>query len=345
MKRVIVAPLNWGLGHASRCVIIIKSLLKNNFIPVIAGDGDSLLFLQKEFPQLETILLPSYAIQYGNRLKLQLVFQTPRILKAVAKERKVIEDYVDMHDDVVGIISDNRFGVRSERIPSVYITHQIQVRSGWTTFLTSFVHQRIIRKFDECWIPDDEKSSLSGKLSAVKKNIGQKFMGTLSRLTFEKKESNYDLAVILSGVEPRRSQLEEKLLATLKAYEGEVVLVRGVVEEEQKVERKGNMLLYNFALTNELQEIVNTSEVVISRSGYSSIMDLAATQKKAVLIPTKGQTEQEYLGYYLSKTNRVVSVSEDLFSMYHIEAAKKMIGLESGKTDLPKELFGLFERE
>ena len=132
-KKIIVAPLNWGLGHASRCVPIINALLENSFIPIIASDGNSLVFLQKEFPRFEYIELPSYNISYGKNLKLKLLLQAHKILKTVRKEQKIIELYVAQNKDVIGIISDNRFGVRSDKIPSVYITHQLNVLSGFTT--------------------------------------------------------------------------------------------------------------------------------------------------------------------------------------------------------------------
>lgn len=345
MKKIIVAPLNWGLGHASRCVPIIRSLLENNFIPVIASDGGAFLFLRKEFPELETIQLPAYHISYAKYLKWHLLFQTPRILKAIAAERKVIEEFVSNNDDVIGVISDNRFGARSTKIPSVYITHQINVLSGWTTFLTSYAHQRVIRNFDECWIPDEENALFSGKLSRSNRNLSQKYIGTLSRFSKEKKKYKYDIAVVLSGLEPHRSQLEKKLRASLEQYKGNVVFIRGIIESEQKKNCNENITTYNYVLSKELQEILNASAVVVSRSGYSSIMDYAATEKKAVLIPTKGQSEQEYLCKYLASKGVIISVNEDTFSVQHIDKAKNLNGLNVKERLLNANLFSLFERK
>ena len=186
MKKIIVAPLNWGLGHASRCIPIINSLLENSFTPIIASDGNALLFLKKEFPDLEFLELPSYNISYAKNLKWSLLLQIPIILRSIKKEGKYIDDFVT-ENNVIGIISDNRFGVRSKKVHSVYITHQITVLSGIFTFFTSKIHQNIIRKFDECWIPDFENSEFSGKLSVSKNNLNQKYIGVLSR--FKKVEN------------------------------------------------------------------------------------------------------------------------------------------------------------
>ncbi|MDT7831110.1 glycosyltransferase [Flavobacteriaceae bacterium S356] len=343
MKKIIVAPLNWGLGHASRCVPIIRLLIKYKYSPVIATDGVALLFLKKEFPELETIQLPSYNIKYGKNLTKLLLFQTPKILKAITAERKVIEEYIQDHDDVIGVISDNRFGVRSDKVPSVYITHQVNVLSGMWTWLTSFVHQKIIRRFDECWIPDEELSLLSGKLSRSKRSLHQKYIGSLSRFSKENKKHLHDVVVVLSGLEPNRTQLEEKLHEALEEYKGKIVFIRGVLESEQKKDHKNNITIYNYVLSQELQEILNTAKVVVSRSGYSSIMDYAVTGKKAVLIPTKGQTEQEYLAKYLAQKGNIVSVSENMFCAKDIERAQDLSGLTVEDKILNKELLSLFK--
>ncbi len=345
MKKIIVAPLNWGLGHASRCVPIIRSLKTNKYTPVIAGDGDALRFLQKEFPELESIQLPSYNISYAKNLKRHLLFKVPKILKAVIAERKVVEQYINEHNDVVGVISDNRFGVRSVNVPSIYITHQVNVLSGFWTPLTSFVHQKIIQRFDECWIPDDSACSLSGKLSRSKRKLCKKHIGILSRFSKQKKKATYDLAVILSGPEPLRTQLENTLLTALKEYKGTTVFVRGIMESAPKKSTQKNISIHNYMLSEELQEVLHTSEVVISRSGYSSVMDYAATGKKGILIPTKGQTEQEYLAHYLAKQGYVLSIEEKSFDIKYIEEAKNLKGLPPNKTGLDKELFSLFERK
>jgi len=342
MKKVIVAPLNWGLGHASRCVPIIKHLIENNFIPIIASDGEALKFLSKEFPDLETINLPSYNISYGKNVKWNLFKKTLTIKKAVRQERKVLEKYLIDTIEVVGIISDNRFGIFSKKIPSVYITHQINVLSGLLTPITSFFHQRIIKNFNECWIPDELNSKFSGKLSLSNRRLNQKYIGILSRLNKIEIEKTIDILIVLSGPEPNRSSLEYKLQQLFEKTEKNVWLVRGVIEKEKVLEEKGNLKIFNFMLSKELEKTMNSAKLIICRSGYSSIMDLVALNKQALLIPTENQSEQEYLakhlhnqGYFNFLDEKNLNESIENLSGSHFE-------IEYKKRDFSADLFNLF---
>ena len=341
-KKVIVAPLNWGLGHASRCVPIINALISNNFTPIIASDGQSLLFLQKEFPALESIVLPSYQISYGKNLKLKLTLQLPKLYQTFKKENSLVKDFINKNKDVVGIISDNRFGVFNNTIPSIYITHQVNVLSGFTTFLTSFIHQKIIKKFNQCWVPDTQNSQFSGQLSFTNKKINIKYIGVLSR--FKKQELKKEIAVlvVLSGPEPNKTFLEKKLKSTFKNDDKKIVFVLGNIEQNQKKWQKNNITFYNYVLSNQLEKLINTSEIIICRSGYSSIMDLAVLHKKAFFIPTKHQTEQEYLASFL-ETKKIAPFSTiESFSKEKLTKIKDYKGLQTNKTELDANLFSLF---
>ncbi len=346
MKKIIIAPLNWGLGHATRCVPIIKALIENKFSPIIASDGDALRFLQKEFPNVAYLELPSYHISYAKNIKWSLMLQLPKILKAVRKERQIIEAYVASHKEVIGVISDNRFGIKSKKVSSVYVTHQLNVLSGWSTFMTSKIHQNIIKKFDECWIPDDEHSTFSGKLSSVEnKSIHKKHIGLLSRFQHQNSPIKNDVLIILSGVEPQRTLLAQKLKAEFENYKGKVVLVQGKIEKQQKITQKKQLKIYNFMLSDELETAINQSELIICRSGYSSIMDLAILQKKVFFIPTKHQNEQEYLADYLSKKKFVPFCHQEDFTLEKITDVEGFTGLKAKKTSVNPDLFRLFERK
>lgn len=296
----MVAPLNWGLGHATRCIPIIRQLEKESFEPVLASDGDALKLLKKEFPHLSSIDLPSYDITYskkGEFLKWKLMMSSPKILKAVRDEKKLTKKIVEEYQ-IKAIISDNRFGVRCSKLQkNVFITHQLNVLSGNTTFLSSSLHRKYIQKFNQCWVPDYEGSTnLSGILghSPVKpENV--RYFGPLSR--FEKRNipKVYDYLVLLSGPEPQRSILENILLTTFENTKKKILFVRGVMTGENLEVENPHINIKNHLFGKLLQEAINCSEIVISRSGYTSIMDLAKLQKKAFFIPTPGQSEQEYL--------------------------------------------------
>lgn len=344
-KKILIAPLNWGLGHATRCIPIINALIIEGFTPIIAGDGDSLKLLQKEFPKLQSFTLPSYHIQYaknGKNLKFKLLFDIPRIIKIVKLEKQVVADIIEK-ENIIGIISDNRFGVRSSKIPSVYITHQIDVASGATSWITSKIHQNIIVKFDVCWVPDyKDEDNLAGKLSHTNATkLRLKYIHPLSRFD----ESNafvemptgnkkYDFMVLLSGPEPQRSLLEKKLLKQLKSTSKKVLFVRGVIsdkENEKLVVGNKNMIIVNYMLQDDLQKAINESEFIITRSGYSTIMDLERLKAKAFFIPTPGQYEQEYLAKYFEKKNIAPYSKQADFSFKMLEELENYDGFTRKK--------------
>ncbi|MGK4566880.1 glycosyltransferase [Flavobacterium sp. 3HN19-14] len=208
---------------------------------------------------------------------------------AILNEKRTIEKWVDEYN-LEGIISDNRLGVRNRKIPSVFITHQLNVLTGNTSEITSKLHQYIIRKFDECWVPDFEKMpNLTGKLGHLRKtDLKIKYIGPLSRIRKLDIPQKYDLMVILSGPEPQRTMLEEKIKSELMQFNGKVVFIAGKVETLQKSELKGEVKYYNFMNSEQLEKTFNQSKLVLCRSGYTTIMDLAQLGKKAFFIPTPG---------------------------------------------------------
>lgn len=349
-RNVLVAPLNWGLGHATRCIPIIEALEKQHFTPIIASDGMALDILRKEFPHLKALELPSYQIEYSKRgifFKWKLLKNFPKTLAAIKNEKKLIKQWVDDYQ-LAGIISDNRLGVRSNKIPSVFVTHQLNVMSGLTTWISSKLHQNIIRKYDECWVPDyEQKPDLTGNLGHLEEtNIPLRYLGPLSRFKKMALPKKYDLMVILSGPEPQRSMLEEKLRTLLPKYNGAVVFICGKVEKQQQTEQIGNITFYNFMQTEQLQQSFNESEVVLSRSGYTTIMDLAKLHKKAFFIPTPGQYEQEYLAKKLKRDGFVPYALQDDFKLENLIQVDVYKGLPHKKSKIEwAELFSLFERK
>lgn len=343
-KRVLITPLDWGLGHATRCIPIIEALLKRNCEVLIASSGSALKLLRKEFPDLEVFALPSYRIHYprtGSFVS-SIAMQAPKIFRAITNEHKRIEKIVrDNNIDL--ILSDNRYGCWSDKIPSVFISHQlnIQLPGGWKLFKPVFdsLHNRMIKKFDQCWIPDDPELNLAGELTKNHK-LDVKPIGVLSRFKKGNAVLKYDLAVVLSGPEPQRTMLEEIIFKQIRNHALSIIVVRGVVEAEGNWKQDGNLVIVNFLQSKRLEEIMNQSKLIISRSGYSTIMDLARLEKKAILIPTPGQTEQEYLAdelrnkkifYSLSQENfdltKALSESEGFTGFSNIESESKLLSI------------------
>lgn len=348
MKRILVAPLNWGLGHATRCIPIIKALIANNFEPVIASDGEALRLLKKEFPKLQALELPSYNITYSkkaNSFKLKLIKDSPSLLKTIKREKKVTESLIKS-ENISGIISDNRFGVRDKNVPSVFITHQLRVLSGSTTWLSSKLHQNIISKFDECWVPDHiGTKNLSGNLGHIEGYQSSiKYLGPLSRFERQDLEKKYNLLVVLSGPEPQRSFLEVKLLDELQSFNGKVCFIKGLIENEQHKTQINHITTYNFMKSQELEKALNESELVLSRSGYTSIMDYAKLEKKAFLIPTPGQFEQEYLAKKFDDEKVAPTCKQKDFKIDMLNEIENYSGFKYLQYDLNyKKLFSLFQ--
>jgi predicted glycosyltransferase len=234
-----------------------------------------------------------------------ILIQSKNFFKQIKKEKIQLQNIVNEYNIDI-IISDNRFGCFSEKAKNIFITHQINIQTGFT--LSDFIVRKInhfyLKKFDEIWIPDVEKEpSLAGALShgAANNLPSLHYLGVLSRL--EKKEFRkiYDVLVILSGPEPQRTILEEKILAQAEKINYKFLIIRGIVSEKKDFIRKKNLDIYDYATSEMLQNFFFSSEVIISRSGYTTLMDLALTGKKALLIPTPGQTEQEYLARSLAE--------------------------------------------
>jgi uncharacterized protein (TIGR00661 family) len=349
-KNILVAPLNWGLGHATRCIPIIRELEKNGFTPVLASDGVALHLLQKEFPHLQSLELPSYEIEYaknGDDFKWKLIKNSPKMIEAIFAEKKIVKKWISEFD-LQGIISDNRLGVYSKKIPSVLMTHQLNVLSGKTTWISSKLHQYFIKKFTECWISDKkENQNLPGKLGHLKNSsLNLKYLGPLSRLEKKDLPIKYDLMVILSGPEPQRTFLEQKLSKEIKSFNGKILFIKGIIESEQRIDQDENVNYYNFMTSSEIETAINESKIVLCRSGYTTVMDLAKLQKKAFFIPTPGQFEQEYLARRLKRNGFLPYAKQDDFVIKNLSEVSLYGGLPHLINEIDwKQLFVLFERE
>ena len=316
--KILICPLNWGLGHATRCVPIISRYLADGHEVQIAADGYPLEFLKQAFPALKTIELPSYQVKY-SKLKTQIfamLQNIPYIMYGVANEYKKLHQILtNEHFDLV--ISDNRFGLHVKKnhsnVRTIYITHQIMVKmpKGLKIFepLVAKIHKNYIEKFDECWIPDiAENGGYAGDLShKYKLPHNAKYIGLLSRfsnITVDKIESPFKIVAVLSGLEPHRTMLEHKLIEKFRKSPHPALIVYGQPRPERREYTIGNVTLMSHLPHGTLAAYLQSAEHIICRSGYSTIMDLIELNciHKAEFIPTPGQTEQEYLcDYWLKK--------------------------------------------
>jgi len=315
-KTVLVAPLNWGLGHATRCMPIINCLLEQGATVILASDGHSLELLRYEYPELTVLETPAYDITYASaNMVWNITPQITTILRTIGKEKRWLEKAIyDFEIDAV--ISDNRYGLFNNEIPCIFLTHQINIiLPEAISGVVNFQNRRYIKRFTECWVPDFAgEPNLSGKLSHRTKIRNPKYIGPLSRLEAVATEKTYRAAIILSGPEPQRTKLEDILLEQLNHVSGRFILIRGIPGSPLTLNHP-NVETRNFATASELSEIISASEVVISRSGYSTIMDLVKLGAKAILIPTPGQTEQEYLGAAFHSAGQFYCCAQDGFDL------------------------------
>lgn len=340
--KILIAPLDWGLGHATRCIPIIRELITQGAEVYIAGTKLTNSIIAEEFPTLLYFDLNGYNVTYSKSkslLPLKMVLQIPKILKAINTEHAVLNSLVDQyHFDM--IISDNRYGFYHPKVHSVFITHQLQIQipqSKWVQQFTNFINHRWIRKFNNCWIPDTVDNFFAGSLSICPKKIKHEYLGILSRLnpvTIKDVSSSYkfDIVALLSGPEPQRSHLEAKLLQIFSESNSiKVLIVRGLPKHgndfecvNSSIDRVGHLPPV------ELIKYLQLAGLIICRSGYSTIMDLASIGESALLVPTPGQTEQEYLAGHLARKGYCSVIPQEELSL------KKIL---QGKTEL-KEIKG-----
>ena len=305
--KVLVAPLDWGLGHATRCIPIIQELLNQGIEVILAADGAIASLLKKDFPSLIILPLKGYRISYSRNKKwffAKIIMHLPRLVSVISCEKKWLKKVVkELQIDAV--ISDNRFGLHHADPYSIYITHQLFIETGHS-FLNKIaqkIHYRFINRYDECWVPDAAgEINLAGKLShpVLKPLVPVKYLGSLSRFKKESLTHKNDLLIILSGPEPQRTIFENTLVNQTESINLSIALVRGLPGETAQLKAPDKKLqIYNHLAATELSKIIQQSNLILARAGYSTIMDLVALEKKAVLVPTPGQTEQEYLAKYL----------------------------------------------
>jgi uncharacterized protein (TIGR00661 family) len=312
---ILICPLDWGLGHASRCTPLISHLLKRGCKVSVAGSGRSLEFLKREFPGCSFVSLPSYRFFYGRKsMTAAMLISAPFILGGIFKEHQKLKKIITQNK-VDAVISDNRFGLWNNSIYSVYLSHQVRIQTGSFFGIAQkilyMLHRFFMNRYHEIWIPDYEGSpNLSGNLShqiKIKKPLF--YLGPLSR--FSKHYFNEDPTVhasqhtilfLISGPEPQRSIFEKMVLDQAQHSKKDIIILRGLPGSEPEITAHSeNVRIYQHLDTPALERMIAEAELVIGRSGYSTIMDLAVMGKKAFFVPTPGQTEQEYLAAYLKE--------------------------------------------
>ena len=309
-RNILITPLNWGLGHAARSYPIITQFVRNNNRVVLASDGDSLRWLISEFPELKTYAIPELKIRYSEKRGAMggIIRHLPHFIKSVKKDFKAIHSIIKK-EGINLIISDNRYGVYHPDIHSILITHQLKINHPLGKFI-DLPFRNFIEKFDELWVPDFPDHALSGELSQPMEALSAPivFIGPQSRFCKTTAiEKDFKFLSIVSGPEPHRSQLNDALKKQLLKVDAPCAMVLGQLDKE-KFNKENNLSIWSDLSSKKLENLIDKSETIICRSGYSSIMDMAVKGKKALLIPTPGQPEQIYLAKYHHNTGLFKSI-------------------------------------
>ncbi len=377
--RILLSPMEWGLGHASRCIPILNYLINNCQADlVVAANGPQAALIRAVFPTLSIVDIPAYSISYHkNRAGTftRLAFSLPHLAQQIRAENRWLLEFARNHP-LDAIISDNRYGLWHPKIPSYLITHQLGIKTPFGKSLDALVRNQLykyIGKFNACWVPDFKETelSLAGELSHPKHlpGIPVEYIGPLTRITpavknaiipelaslslpaFQSTITNtsfqfrsdaikeghgtaIQLLVVLSGPEPQRSIFEELILNQWAQAPGQLLLlVRGLPEENSgtqsnfkktnnNISREAvhipNAMAVNHLSPAALSQAIANANCILTRSGYSSIMDLLPHHSNCWMVPTPGQTEQEYLAHYLAGKGLIQTQEQHRFSLFSI---------------------------
>ncbi|BAV09370.1 conserved hypothetical protein [Filimonas lacunae] len=327
----LVAPLDWGLGHTTRCIPVIHQLQQCGYQVFVAAEGAQVHLLQQEFPGITILPLRGYRIQYTQHkrwLALKILQQLPKIIRTIRYEHIWLQKQVKEYD-IQLVISDNRFGFWHKRVTSIFITHQLSIQApfAWVRHLLRWINYRHIQRYNACWIPDmaHQQANIAGSLSHPRQlpAIPTRYIGPLSRFTpvTTSLPYKYKWLFILSGPEPQRSLLETKLLSLVDQLKAPVLLLRAKPGTTDLPTAPANCTVVNHLASTQMQQVIAESEYIVSRSGYTTVMELLSLQKKAVLIPTPGQTEQEYLATRLQQQHWSYCCNQQDDLLYHFNQA------------------------
>ena len=315
--KILVTPLNWGLGHASRCVPLVQRLLDEGHEVILGGDGESLTLLRKHFPKLRYTYLAPLNLRYsaGKHQVWAMMRAIPQLFFWSLKDHAMLKALL-REEAIDQVISDNRFGLYHKQTECIYMTHQLHIMLPkgwrWAESIASRLHARIYARYNKVWVPDyeDPQESLAGELSHSTFNIQHstliEYIGPLSRFQNNRNipsTPNYDVVAVLSGLEPQRTILEQEIIARYSGKEERVLIVQGLMHRPNTRIKRGNITIVPSMSDTELVPVLLGANHIIARSGYSTIMDLEALglMQKAKLIPTPGQPEQEYLATYIAQ--------------------------------------------
>lgn len=336
--KVMYAVCSWGLGHATRSLPVIRKLEDEGNNITLVSHGRSLDLLKKELgTNHEYIDIPDYPMLLSNNSRqfmAKSMIYWPmfihRMRKGLTKITKILKK-----KNYDKIISDGRYDVYSKKIPSFLITHQIRILNPMRFEIfekgSEIFNLFFFKRFAGVLIPDYKTDNLSGDLSHNLNKIDEKklhYVGALSDFKKINKKKDIDYLISITGPEPQRTILQKRLLPQIKNLDGKIVVTLGKTEAKENITDE-DVETYSFLTKKQREDILNRSKIVVSRSGYSTILDLAVIKTKALMTPTPGQTEQEYLAKYHNNKKTFYCVNQDKIDLAEdIKKTKRTTGIK-----------------
>jgi UDP:flavonoid glycosyltransferase YjiC (YdhE family) len=321
-KNILICPLEWGLGHAGRMIPLAKKLIDLGQNVIIGSGPGQLEFFRQEIPGITCISFPGFTIRYSSWIPQYLVIllHAPAFIYHSIREHRQLKRIIAYHSiDIV--ISDSRPGLWNRKIKTVFVTHMIRIPlPGWAAFIEKrdlFTTRRIIRKFTYCYIPDTEgEVNLSGKLShKISLPSNARYIGILSRFSdspsLKEDDHRYYCTAVMSGPEPQKGIMKKKISEILSLEKEDSVILEGKPGVVTRQLKEGNILFISHLPADEMKKLILSSRFIVSRSGYTTLMELASLGRPALIIPTPGQTEQEYLAEYLHEKGWFTTVKQN----------------------------------
>jgi hypothetical protein len=322
--RILICPLDWGMGHTTRMLPIASELLREGHEVVFGGSERQLALVKNDLPAAGTLIFAGFTTRYSKVLPMYLytLFRVPAFITALIREHRQLKSVLSSGGfDMV--ISDNRMGLWNKSVKTIYITHMLRIPMPlMLRFLEPigvWIHRQFINKYDECHIPDSEgESNLSGRLAhKVRLPNNARYTGILSKFSICKPEDivlpqklahlhNRTYSVlILSGPEPQRGLLRKTISSGWHNRDEPLVILEGNPSDETTITVSDRIISVSHLTPAAMAAVIMESNEIFSRSGYTTIMELASLNRldiRATLIATPGQTEQEYLSRYISNT-------------------------------------------
>jgi len=345
-RRILFAVHDWGLGHATRSLVLIRALVqRGDAVTILMAESPGLALLRAElgdaceFYPYEDI--PKPFSRYPAVFYFRMSCSVPQIWLRFTLEQRLTERLV-RERRLDAVVSDSRLGVWSREAPSYCVFHSLrQIIPGRPRQLERIVERAqryALRGYRAILVPDVEgDDALAGDLAHdldVDWRGKLVYIGPLSELQPNGAAEDIDYFFSISGVEPHHTMLAERVLAALPALRGRSVVALGRPGSAADVRTVGNATIHGYLDRRAQGEMLARARVIVGRSGYTTLMEAAGFGKRALFVPTPGQSAQEYLAKFHCERGRVFSTVQSALDIAcDLARAEAASGLPRLRTD------------